>query len=1160
MIKKTAALFISLILLAAFIPATAHAATYTVSSGTVNLSGYADGDIIQVSAGSVVTITGSKRVQIQCGSGVTLTLSNVTVNISSGCALSFTGSGNILKLRGTNTLKSYDNEPGIRVESGSSLEITDDGLDGEDYLYVTGGSYSAGIGGGNNDAAGTITISGGNITANGDYSGDYNGGAGIGGGNKGGGGNITISSGTVTASSGTGDDNASAAIGSGTKGIGGTITISGGTVNATSNKFGAAIGSGGDASGAVVSSINSITISGGVINAISTYYGTAIGGGIVSHVGNITISGGTINAQAQNCGAGIGAGDLGDADTINITGGTVTAIGGEYSAGIGCSYQSYPQPSYISSVNTINISGGTVTATGGKYSAGIGGAYGPYCTAGTINITGGDVTATGGDNSAGIGCGYNQSSLDAINITGGTVTATGGENAAGIGSDNSDNMSGNIAIKSGIVFAEGSGSYDIGYVSDSSIVDIYGDTKVFSNNNTIQNLTTTSHYNFDFKEAVSGKVYGVTIPASWSGAYSYLLAVTLNYDDNGGSGTKSETVPKNNPIIVGDSGGFSFTGYTFSEWNSAIDGSGTPYDPGDQITPSSDLTLYAIWNPITSTSLTLSSHSETLSIGETSALVATISPADSADKTITWQSTDTAVATVNSSGVITAVGVGDTAITATNGTASDTCDVTVYQPVTSVDIDADSLSLNVGGTGKLNAALLPSNAKATTVYWTSSDGKVASVDGTGLVTVTGIGTATITATAGGISDTCTVTVGKKAVTKVDLNYGFKNMYIGEWFVLKATVSPSDATNPAVTWHSSDTSVATVTNGVVEAVGDGSCTITATADGEYAECPVSVGTKAVTSISLDYSSQKLYEGGVFVLTATVLPDDAADPTVTWTSSDGKVASVNKNGIVTAIGEGSATIKATAGSQSDTCKVTVLPEPEVDVDSVNIFNKSGFTAILYVGDSLNLSAHVSPTDATYSNVIWSSSDSSVASVTSSGQVTAKSEGSAAITAAAGGKTATYSITVKAYEDPGQSPAETPAPGETPAPADAPTPVIEKTVVREAVVAVKLDTTRLPEGTKYIKLPGGEIIELNGEETMNITVPEGSINGDGTIELIALNDEQVPVGSVEAEPVYKEDTGNPYDTPFLKMLVILLGGLVVGAAGALFIVRLVITKRRL
>ena len=256
-----------------------------------------------------------------------------------------------------------------------------------------------------------------------------------------------------------------------------------------------------------------------------------------------------------------------------------------------------------------------------------------------------------------------------------------------------------------------------------------------------------------------------------------------------------------------------------------------------------------------------------------------------------------------------------------------------------------------------------------------------------------------------------------SVTSVTLNSTSMELVEGTTQTLIATVSPSNADNQKVIWSSSNSSVATVANGVVTAIKAGTATITVKTDegAKTATCNVTVVAKEipVISISLDQTKIELTEGDELTLTATVKPDNATNKNVSWTSSNESVASVT-NGVVTAIKSGTAiiTVKTDDGGKTATCNVTVVAK-EIPVTSISLDQ----TKIeLTEGDKFTLTATVKPDDATNKNVSWSSSDPSVATV-SNGVVTAIKAGTAAIIVKTdeGAKSATCSVTVVAKEIP-------------------------------------------------------------------------------------------------------------------------------------------------
>lgn len=320
--------------------------------------------------------------------------------------------------------------------------------------------------------------------------------------------------------------------------------------------------------------------------------------------------------------------------------------------------------------------------------------------------------------------------------------------------------------------------------------------------------------------------------------------------------------------------------------------------------------------------------------------------------------------------------------------------------VSSVSLNTATIEMVEGETFSLVATVLPKDAEYDGVTWASSNASVASVN-SGTVTAIKEGTATITASAGGKSATCTVKVSTKvvAVTSITLDKTSLSMKVGETETITVTVNPDNATDKNVTWTSSDESVAKVADGKVTAVKSGKATITAKCEDKTAECAVTV-TVPTGSVTLDKTSLSLAVGETAQLTATVKPDDATDKTVVWTSSDESVAEVI-NGKVTALKSGTTTITARCGGKSAECIVTVI----VPVSSVNLDRND---LMLPVGDAATLIVKVKPDNATSKNVAWSSSNESVATV-KNGNVVAVKEGEAIISASVGNISASCKVVV-------------------------------------------------------------------------------------------------------------------------------------------------------
>lgn len=334
--------------------------------------------------------------------------------------------------------------------------------------------------------------------------------------------------------------------------------------------------------------------------------------------------------------------------------------------------------------------------------------------------------------------------------------------------------------------------------------------------------------------------------------------------------------------------------------------------------------------------------------------------------------------------------------------------------VDGVRLDRSELNMVVGDSEKLTATVTPDNADNKNVNWTSSDSEVASVANDGTVTAAKEGTAVITVTTedGGKTATCNVTVAARVINveNVSLDKTEISIEAGSSEKLTATVTPEDATDKSVSWSSSAEDVAKVdAEGNVTAVKEGSAviTVTTTDGGKTASCNVTVTAKTIhpDAVALDKTELVLDEGATEKLTATVTPEDATDKSVKWSSSSEDIATVDAEGNVTAVKEGTAviTVTTTDGGKTATCNVTVNAAPAVVITG-ETFYKEG---IAFGGEVVKLTASV--------DVTWSSSDETVATVDADGNVTFlndKDDAPVTITATAknGGGAGTMDFTVK------------------------------------------------------------------------------------------------------------------------------------------------------
>lgn len=316
--------------------------------------------------------------------------------------------------------------------------------------------------------------------------------------------------------------------------------------------------------------------------------------------------------------------------------------------------------------------------------------------------------------------------------------------------------------------------------------------------------------------------------------------------------------------------------------------------------------------------------------GESAVILATIEPANATISTLTWTSSDENVVTVEN-GKVTAVNSGSALVTASANDGSGifhTCQVIVYVPVKKIELSEVEATINTGNTMTLSVSISPEDATDKSVTWTSSNPQVAVVDN-GVVTGINTGTVQIIATANdgsGVSDTCVVTV-VVPVSSITLSESFVDMKKGETITLAATINPNNATDKSLIWTSSDESIAKVDNGKVTALEIGNATITATANdgsGVSASCMVIVSPVLVSSISLSESYISIEKGESTTIYATVNPDNATNPALSWSSSNETVAKVD-NGVIFAIGVGTTMIRASATDGSGvmvSCQVTVL----------------------------------------------------------------------------------------------------------------------------------------------------------------------------------------------------------------------------------------------
>lgn len=248
-----------------------------------------------------------------------------------------------------------------------------------------------------------------------------------------------------------------------------------------------------------------------------------------------------------------------------------------------------------------------------------------------------------------------------------------------------------------------------------------------------------------------------------------------------------------------------------------------------------------------------------------------------------------------------------------------------------ISLDKSTLSITKGETAKLTAVVTPDNATDKTVKWQSSNASVAMVDQDGIVTAIGRGSTVITAFSadGKCFANCIVNVLINAES-ITLSETDVTMEKGESKILTATIYPEDAINSKLTWSTSNPNIITVENGIIKAVNGGTALVTAaTEDGKVkTTCYVTV-TVPVQSITISKEQLSLAVGQKYTLSATILPKDATNKNIKWTSSNNNIVSVD-NGQVTAKSAGTAVITAISknGNHTSSCTITVRKSQNVD----------------------------------------------------------------------------------------------------------------------------------------------------------------------------------------------------------------------------------------
>lgn len=315
--------------------------------------------------------------------------------------------------------------------------------------------------------------------------------------------------------------------------------------------------------------------------------------------------------------------------------------------------------------------------------------------------------------------------------------------------------------------------------------------------------------------------------------------------------------------------------------------------------------------------ITMNPTSATISVGKTFKAQAHVTPTNAVDSRITWKSGNTKILTVDQNGTVKAVGVGRTYVYAISESGVEAKSlITVVQTPKSIAINPSSFTIGVGNSYTPKVILSPSNS-ATSLTWKSGNTKILTVDSSGKITAKGAGkTYVYVTTSNGLTAKTLVTV-VKVPANVIINPSHATMSIGKQFQAKAIIQPSDTPYQSVAWKSSDSNVASVdTSGVVIAKSAGTVIISATtSNGKVATTTVKV-LPMVQKLTVNPTSAFIKVGKSFQATPYYSPTNAINKSVTWSSSNEAVVTVNQNGKITAVGEGEAIITLTTSNKIKT----------------------------------------------------------------------------------------------------------------------------------------------------------------------------------------------------------------------------------------------------
>lgn len=360
--------------------------------------------------------------------------------------------------------------------------------------------------------------------------------------------------------------------------------------------------------------------------------------------------------------------------------------------------------------------------------------------------------------------------------------------------------------------------------------------------------------------------------------------------------------------------------------------------------------INVINNFVPVSNISLSKNEDTIKVGETKKIGASILPNNATNKTISYSSMNTAIAKVDTSGNVTGVAVGSTYISLVAESKSVLYKIDVVNPPKDIKLSSISIpgtyELTEGGTGKLTVTYSPSNATNKNITWKSSNNGIVTVDSGGNLKAIAPGSATITATSkdGNHVATSKITVNAldKTLKGISLNKTEIKLEIGKTEKLTVNYNPNNTDTKGVSWRSSNSTIAKVEEGVITAIKPGNVEIKVTSDeGNFqAVCKVTVLSPPIDSISFKNETEEVFLGETVTLETVSVPVNTMINNPIWTSSDEEVATIDELGNLTAIKLGTTTITISdkEGKVTASTTVNVIEKPDetlmIKVEGYNI----------------------------------------------------------------------------------------------------------------------------------------------------------------------------------------------------------------------------------